>query len=225
LILLDRVTDWSVLRRLSPYRPEFGRRRGDCIDRYYIEKFLYSHRESIRGVVAEFESDDYARKFGEGRIDTIEIVDINAQNTRRTLTVDLTRPDSVPEGRFDCVLCTQTLFLIRDYRVAINSVLRMLNPGGVLLATVPGICPVVRGELIAGAGEDWWRFTGRSARMVFSEAVGEENVQVQTFGNVLTTTAFLQGLVQEELTPEELAFHDPDFELVIGIKATKSSSR
>ena len=44
---------------------------------------------------------------------------------------------------------------------------------------------------------------------------------MQPYGNVLTATAFLYGLVQEELTRQELEFHDPDYEVVIGVKATK----
>jgi hypothetical protein len=38
---------------------------------------------------------------------------------------------------------------------------------------------------------------------------------------VLTATAFLHGLVQEELTQAELEYHDPDYEVTIGVKATK----
>ncbi|HEY2466587.1 MAG TPA: methyltransferase domain-containing protein [Terracidiphilus sp.] len=222
LILFDRVTNWNVLRRLRPYRPEFGRRRGACIDRLYIEEFLNSHKDCIRGRVAEFESDDYTRKFGEGRIEASEILDVNEQNTRRTLTLDLMQPATVPEASFDCVICTQTLLFIRDYRTALESLWKMLKPGGILLATVPGICPVVRGNLIAGAGEDYWRFTSSSARRIFAEVFADGNVAVHTYGNVLSAVAFLHGLVQAELSREELEFHDPPYELIIGIAATKA---
>ena len=223
-IAFDRVTDWRVLRRLHPYRSEFGRRRGQCIDRYYIEEFLGSHKRWIRGVVGEFESDDYTRQFGGDQVERAEILDRNERNTRRTIALDLALPASVPDAMFDCIICTQTLFLISDYHAALQSLLKMLKPGGVLLATFPGICPVVRGELIAGAGEDCWRFTRRSAELAFGQIFGSKNISVQTYGNVLTTTAFLHGLVREELTSEELAFHDADFELVIGVKAVKVSA-
>lgn len=225
LIVLDRVTDWNTLRRLHPYRPEFGRRRGECIDRYYIEDFLRTYQGCIRGTVAEFESDHYIRQFGEGQVEKAEILDVNENNTWRTKTLDLTQPATVPVASFDCIICTQTLFLIRDYPAALDSLSRMLKPGGVLLVTVPGICPVVHGNIVAGAGEDWWRFTKRSAEHVFGQVFGPQNIAVHTYGNVLTTTAFLHGLVREELTPEELSFHDPDFELVIGVKATKALTR
>jgi len=221
MLVLDRVTDWSVLRKLRPYRPEFGGRRGKYIDRFYIETFLDASQASIRGHVAEIQSDEYTRLFGKGRVTRSDILDSNESNEKRTITVDLAQFHSVPENAFDCILCTQTLLLIRDYASALRSLYTMLKPAGVLLVTVPGISPVVRGRLIAGDGADWWRFTARSAQYVFSQVFGDDNVSVQTYGNVLTATAFLHGLVQEELTRQELEFHDPDYEVVIGVRATK----
>lgn len=225
LLVFDRVTDWSVLRRTAPYRPDLGGRRGSYIDRFYIEQFLASHRESIRGVVAEMQSDEYTRMFGDGRVERSEILDAATANAARTLTLDLMETATAPQAVFDCVLCTQTLFLIRDYRAAIRSLFRMLKPGGTLLVTVPGICPVIRGHLIAGVGEDWWRFTARSAQYDFAQIFGAENVVVHSYGNVLTATAMLHGLVQEELTRAELEFHDPDYEVVVGVRATKSKEQ
>jgi hypothetical protein len=34
----------------------------------------------------------------------------------------------------------------------------------------------------------------------------------------------MHGLVQEELTLDELEYIDPDFELIVGIRATKTAS-
>jgi SAM-dependent methyltransferase len=220
MLVFDRVTDWGVLRRTTPYRPELGGRRGSYIDRFYIEKFLAAHQGAIHGNVAEIQSDEYARKFGETHVESCAIIDINPNNEQRTLALDLTDTDAAPEGAFDCVICTQTLLLIRDYAAAIRTLHKMLKPEGVVLVTVPGISPVIRGGLIAGEGEDWWRFTARSARDAFAQVFGEAHVEVESFGNVLSTTAFLHGLVQEELTREELEYHDSDYELVLGIRAT-----
>ena len=223
LLVFDRVTDWGVLRRTKPYRRELGGRRGSYIDRFYIEQFLAAHQLLIRGCVAEIQCDEYTRQFGGGRVERSEILDINPANEQRTVTLDLTKTSEAPEAAFDCVICTQTLLLIRDYSAAIRSLYKMLKPGGVLLVTVPGISPVIRGGLIAGEGEDWWRFTTRSAQYAFAQVFGETNVEVRSYGNVLTTTAFLHGLVQEELTREELEFHDPDYELVLGVRATRKA--
>ena len=221
MLVLDRVTDWSALRRLHPYRADFGGRRGKYIDRFYVEEFLASFQESISGRVAEIQSDEYTRLFGQGQVEHSDILDLNEKNDNRTITIDLTQTELAPESAFDCILCVQTLFIIRDYAAALRSLYKMLKPSGVLLATMPGISPVVRGGLIAGEGADWWRFTARSAQHVFSQVFGESNVNVKTYGNVLTATAFLNGLVQEELTRQELEFNDPDFEVVIGVRATK----
>lgn len=221
LIALDRVTDFGVLRRTTPYRAELGGRRGSYIDRYYIEQFLAAHAASIRGDVAEIQSDEYTRQFGAGCVTRSEIIDINPGNTQRTLALDLTNTDVAPAAAFDCILCTQTLLLIRDYSAAIRTLYKMLKPGGVALVTVPGISPIIRGGLVAGEGEDFWRFTTRSAQHDFARVFGASQVEVRSYGNVLTATAFLHGLVQEELTAEELAFYDPDYELIVAVAATR----
>jgi SAM-dependent methyltransferase len=221
LLFLDQVTNWSVLRRVRPYRAELGGRRGKYIDRYYIEQFLATYQGSIRGKTGEFEGDEYTRKFGGFRVTQTEILDVNEANKRRTMTVDLTKTESVPTEVFDCLICTQTLFLVENYAKALQSLYKMLKPGGVVLVTVPGISPIVRGSLIAGLGEDFWRFTARSARHIFAQQFGEENLVVESYGNVATAVGFLHGLVQEELTTEELNFNDPDYEVIVAVKATK----
>ena len=221
LLVFDRVTDWSVLRRTTPYRKELGGRRGSYIDRFYIEKFLASNSDCIHGAVVEIESDEYTRMFGGTRVERSEILDANTANAARTLTLDLMETGAAPLAAFDSVICTQTLFLIRDYQAAIRTLFRMLKPGGIALVTVPGICPALSGALIAGVGEDWWRFTARSIQHEFAEIFGSQNVTVDSYGNVLTATGFLMGLVQEELTHSELDFHDPSYEVIVGVRATK----
>jgi SAM-dependent methyltransferase len=221
LILFDRVNDWSVLRNVRPHRQRFGINRGEPIDRFYIEKFLATHQELIRGRVAEIGDGNYTRRFGGRQVERSDVLDINKKNDQRTMTIDLTQTDAAPEDVFDCIVCTQTLFEICDCVAAIHTLRKMLRPGGVVLATVPGICQRVRGPMLGGAGDHWWRFTARSAGKVFGNAFSDANVAVQTYGNVLTATALLHGLVQEEMTEAELEYHDPDYEVIIGIKAAK----
>ncbi len=221
IYLFDRVTNWAVLRRLQPYRREFGRGRGKYIDRFYIENFFAANEASICGRVAEIQNDHYTKLFGGNKVQHSDILDIDELNEKRTMTIDLTQTPSAPESVFDCILCPQTIFEIYDYTSAVRSLYKMLKPGGVLLVTVPGICSSVRGRMLGGAGDDWWRFTERSSRRIFGEIFATENVAVHTYGNVLTATAFLHGLVQEELTQTELEYHDPDFEVTIGVRATK----
>lgn len=225
LLVVDRVENWAVLRKVEPHRLNFGVKRGSCIDRYYIEQFLAAHSAEIRGQVGEIESDQYTRKFGGKQVDKVDVIDINPANNRRTMTLDLTRVDEAPAGTFDCIVCTQTLLFIEDYKSAIASLKKMLREEGVLLLTVPGICQRVADGMIAGLGQDYWRFTGLIAKRIFSAEFGSDNVEVHTYGNVLTAVAFLHGLVQEELTKEELEFHDPNYELLIGVRALKRTVR
>ncbi len=46
---------------------------------------------------------------------------------------------------------------------------------------------------------------------------------VKSYGNVLAATASLQGLISPELRRDELDYWDRDYELVIGVRAKKSS--
>src|SRR5512142_215764 len=68
LLWADRLTDFSALRRTTPYRRDFGWHRGQCIDRYYIDKFFLAHSDDIRGRVLEVGDPDYTLKFGGKRV-------------------------------------------------------------------------------------------------------------------------------------------------------------
>ena len=115
---------------------------------------------------------------------------------------------------FDCIVLTQVLQLVYDVRSAMHALARVLAPGGVLLATLPG---VTRSALTK---PEYWRFTALSAGQLAGEAFGER-VEVSTFGNVLSCTAFLYGLGQDDLDPETLDVHDPAYELTVGLRAVK----
>lgn len=220
-VRFNKVTDWSALRRVDPYRRDFGFHYGKCVDRYYIERFLAGHSEAIRGHVAEVGGDEYIKRFGEERVDHADVLDVDQRNQKCTLALDLAQPDSAPENVFDCILCIQTLFEIYDHNLALQSIYKMLKPGGVVLASLPGICQRVRGRMLGVGGTDWWRYTARSAEYLFAGAFGQENVQISTYGNVLTATALLHGLIEPELTRAELDYHDPDYEVTICVKAVK----
>ena len=44
---------------------------------------------------------------------------------------------------------------------------------------------------------------------------------VEAYGNVLAATGYLYGLAAEDLRREELQLRDPDYELVVAIRAVK----
>jgi SAM-dependent methyltransferase len=220
LLPFDRVTDFSELRRLKPYRPAFGWHRGKCIDRYYIEAFLAAHQEDIYGHVLEVGSDEYTRRFGGARVTLSDVVDVDEENQARTITGDLTHCHSIHDDVFDCIICVQTLPFIYDVAAAIRELHRIVKPAGVVLATLPGIAKICERRLF-GAGEDYWRFTCSSARRLFGESFGEANIETVTYGNVLAAISFLHGLVVSELTAEELDHHDPEYQVTVAVRARK----
>ncbi|MGE5109941.1 MAG: methyltransferase domain-containing protein [Acidobacteriaceae bacterium] len=222
MLWADCLTDFSTLRRVTPYRPAYGWNRGQCVDRYYIEKFLAAHASDIQGHVLEVAEPEYTLKFGGNRVTQTDIVDLDPHNPKSTLREDLTSAAGVADNTFDCVICTQTLSYIYDFHAAIRTLHRILKPGGVLLATFPGIAQLCPQSMI-GAGQDYWRLTRHSARIAFEQEFADANVQIETHGNVLTAMAMLHGLVSAEFTAEELDHHDPDYEVTIAVRARKDA--
>jgi SAM-dependent methyltransferase len=205
------------LRRLSPVSAVWGVDRGRPIDRYYIEQFLDQHALDVRGVVLEVHDSNYTVALGGTRVDRSDVIDIDPTNRRATIVADLRRAPSIVSGTYDCFVMTQTLHVIYDMRAVLRECARVLKPGGVLLATLP-----CAGRLAPeqGLDGDFWRFTPAAARRLFCEFFPAGQVQVQAYGNVLTTIAYLYGLACHELTPGEFEAHDPAFPLIIGVRAS-----
>lgn len=104
-------------------------------------------------------------------------------------------------------------------RAALRTVARILKPDGVALVVVPGISQIARYDMDTWG--EYWRFTSLSARLLFEEVFRPEDVTVSTYGNVLSATASLQGLISTELRREELDSYDRDYQVLIGIRAVK----
>lgn len=212
------AVDLGDLRRLTPISRRFGFDRGLPVDRYYIEDFLARHAEDIRGRVLEVGDDTYTRRFGGERVIASDVLHVGEGNHRATLVGDLAAADHIPSEIFDCVILTQTLHLIYDLRGALHTLHRILKGEGTLLATLPGISQK--------SDDEWrhtwcWSFTTLSAHRLFEETFPGAAIDVEAHGNVLPVIAFLEGLAAEELRPEELAYRDPAYELLITVRATK----
>lgn len=214
--------DFGDLRRVQPIDSNFGFARGKVIDRYYIEKFLADHSADIRGRVLELGDSSYTKKFGGNKVTRADVLHYVEGNPQATIIGDLTKADNIDSNIFDCIILTQTLQMIYDFRSAIRNIHRILKPNGVILVTTHGTSKVCR-FLGTDPWGEYWRFTGQSAKLAFEDSFGVGNVDVMTYGNVLAATAFLQGLAAEDISQKELDVHDPKFEVLVGVRATKSA--
>lgn len=212
---------WPDLRRLQPLSRAFGFDRGLPIDRYYIENFLRANSTDIRGRVLEVADAAYTKKFGGDRVVISDVLHATPGNRKATIVGDLSTGDGIPSGAFDCIILTQVLLCVFDVRKALATAARALTAGGTLLVTVPGISQISRYDMDRWG--DYWRFTDRSARLLFEEAFAPPDVQVVTHGNVLVATAFLQGMASEELTAAELDYVDPDYQVLITVRARRQA--
>lgn len=230
---------FGSLRRLRPVDDDFGYSRGTPIDRYYIERFLAAHSGTpgyvlgdIHGRVLEIGEDKYTKRFGTifdgdldeappGYVTSSDVLHGDASNPTATIVGDLATGDGLPSEAFDCVICPQTLPVIYDVHGAVRNLHRILKPGGAALVTVNGICRICRPDYEQWG--DYWRFTSLSLRRLLEESFPPEGVMVEAHGNVLSAAASLYGIAAQELKPEELNLHDPDFEVSITARAVRAA--
>ena len=215
----DRKIDFGSFRRLTPISDDFGADRGTPIDRYYIESFLRRNAADIGGNVLEIGDDHYTKTYGSGmtRADVLNV----HPSAKATFVDDLATGAAIRSAHFDCVIVTQTLQYILDVEKAVATLARIVKPGGVVLATVPGITQLSRDEW----ADLWcWSFTPLSARTLFERHFGTRGVTVEAHGNVLTSVSFLEGVPAATLTEAELGRHDPQYPMLITVRAVKSAA-
>jgi len=201
-----------------PVSDFYGDDRGTPVDRYYIDGFINDNRHRIRGRVLEVAENTYSRQYGSG-LDSMDVLHYEQGTPGATLIGDLSSPGTLPEDRFDCFICTQTIHVIYNYMDAICGARRLLRPGGVLLCTLSGIAQVSRYDMDRWG--DYWRFTTLSAKRSFGEVFGLSNVAVDYGGNCYAAINFLRGIALEELDRKKLTVKDPNYPIVITIIATK----
>ncbi len=203
--------------RTTPLSNDFGYDRGGPVDRYYIENFLQKNTDSIKGDVLEIGDNEYTIRYG-SRVAKSDILHVDDNNPKATFIGDLSNAPQLADNSFDCLILTQTLHCIYDYKSALATCFRILKPGGVLLLTSPGLSPIDRGEW----GPVWYyAFTKASIQKMLSDIFGPDHVDVESFGNVLVATSFLYGLGLSEITKKQLDEVDPCYQVIISAKAVK----
>lgn len=212
--------DLGHLRRLVPIDAGFGSGRGKPIDRHYIEGFLQRHAADVLGRVLEVGSDDYTLRYGQDRVELSDVLHADDTNPRASLVADLASGHGLPAAAFDCFICTQTLQYVHALADAVQTIHRLLAPGGVLLLTVPGISQISPYD--RDRWGEHWRFTPQSVQRLLNEAFKGGSVDVQGHGNVLASIGFLHGLACEDLTTNELDHFDDRYPMLVTARARKS---
>lgn len=204
--------------RVTPFSADFGFDRGGAIDRFYIEHFLMENQDRVRGRVLEIGDNEYTMKFGGERILQSDILHVDERNTRATYIGDITDVPQIPSEQFDCIIFTQTLHLIYDFKSALRTCYRILKPGGCLLLTVPGISRIDQGEW----RDYWlWSFTDTAIRRLMTDTFNGSSVSIKTYGNVYVAAAFLYGMGLPEFRKDYLFQHDPGYQVIISAAAVK----
>lgn len=204
--------------RLTPLSDDFGFDRGGAIDRFYIENFVDKNRAFVKGTVLEIGDNEYTLRYGNDLVSKSDILHVDASNTKATYVGDITNVPQIPSEYFDCIIFTQTLHLIYDFKSALRTCYRILKPGGTLLLTVPGITQVDR-----GLWKDYWlwSFTDTAMKKVMTETFNGSEVEINTHGNVRVASAFLYGMGLPELSRKTLEYNDPSYQVIITVKAIK----
>jgi SAM-dependent methyltransferase len=208
------LPQWGNLRRSEPFSDQFGFDRGTPIDRFYLERFLDAERAAIRGHVLEIQVSGHARKFGR-ELQRVDTLDISAQFSP-TYQCDLADAGTVvPSDTYDCFLLPNTLQHLARLEEALAQALRVVKPGGVILASAAGLARLTTPD------EDFWRFTAEGWRMVTARMWPGCAVDVRAHGNCLAAVAGLYGLAVEEMTRAELEIEDERFPVLTTIKCVK----
>jgi Methyltransferase domain len=207
------VPRWGNMRRTAPFSTSFGFDRGTPIDRYYLERFLDGHRTLSTGRVLEVQVPSYTQRFGHD-VHESHTVDIDSKFDA-TYTCDLGDAPQIPSDYYDCVLAPNTLQHLLDLRPALRTMLRVVKPGGALLASAAGFLP-----LIQDAG-DYWRLSADGWRRLLEAQWPGCDVTVQGHGNCLAAVAAMYGLAHEELRSSELDALDARYPVLITIRCRK----
>jgi len=214
---VDNLRTRWLLSRTEPVSRQWGSDRGKPIDRLYIDTFISKHAADIRGHVLEIGADDYSSKFAPQPPERIEVFDV-VPAPKATIISDLAAA-GVADESFDCLIVLQTLMMVHDIGAAVDTIHRILKPGGHALVTVNFLAPNCD-----DACQDMWQWgiSPGAAQKLFADRFGTANTEVTPYGNYAAAAGLLAGLSLNDIDESALWGHEPGYEVLVAVRATKS---
>jgi hypothetical protein len=208
------LPEWGNLRVAEPFSSNWGIDRGTPVDRFYGDRFFEEKSHLITGKVLEIQNPVYTHRFGKN-VQQADSVDIDGQ-FGPTIVCDLAKADDViPSNSYDCFLLPYTLVVVRDLENALRNALRIVKPGGTILATTSVMAPVMADY------PEYWLMTEDGWREMLGRAWAGCEYEVRTHGNCVAAVASILGLAHEELTEAELLRNDTRYPILISIACRK----
>lgn len=141
------------------------------------------------------------------------------QNDPNILHGDRRDLATLPTGKFDCFVFTQTLNFIFEKERALAGCFQVLKRGGVLLGTVAGLTQISRYDMDRWG--DYWRFTDLSVKRLLGDCF-KGRVEVFPYGNLESALAMLQGFCIEDFDDRSVLERvGPDYQIMIGFRVGK----
>ncbi len=119
---------------------------------------------------------------------------------------------------YDLMIATQVFNFIYETRNALKGSARLLKPGGMLIGSVGGISQISRHD--ADRWGHYFSFTVQAWERLLRETF--DDVTIESFGNVDTACAYLNGLCAEEVDRAVLDHHDPEYPVSLCFRAIKA---
>ena len=210
-------------RRLTPL--DGGKKNGLSVIRYYWAAFLDKHQADIRGHALEVEETTILRQYGGSAVTQADAIDLAAHHEDVKVVADLSRAEQVAGEQYDCFVLPFSTAVIYDIEAALHHAVRLLKPGGVLLANFWCMDFYFHRGLDMGTGgalymHHW--FTPIQVHDLLHRAgLTADDYTVQGYGNLMARMAFLLNVPARDLTPQERDTVDPGQPLMMGVRVVR----